>query len=465
MSTRVKWRTRTDRALFFSTLLLFLIVISDVVTRGMMPDGTLYAGIARLLAVNEGSFWFPPTFLPDATSFHDHPPLGLWLQSLAFRVLGDAFWVENAYAAILLVCTCLIIYHLAVAETRRGWYATLMFLIFPLCAFTYTNNFLENTLTLFTLASVATALASVSGTGKAFAWALMSGLMVFAAVLTKGPVGLFPLAVYPLLLLKDTKLPPTGLLKLWLLQLGGVAACTTLMLLSADARTAVTAYIDVQLIATFAGIRPAEYGRLYLLKELGLNLLGPLVYTALLVVAMGQRWHAWSRSTLFYLALGLCASVPLLISPRQYIHYLLPALPYFALAIAVTAAPAVARVQAMLTRTPRGQVTLLALPVVLLLVLLTTFVSRFGNISDDPAQLAAAERLARDLGDTRVVGLCADTQLDLRLRMYLFRYHNIRVDPDSRASGNRDRLICRTGPPDGMAPGEELVIRQARAGT
>ncbi|PWT85294.1 MAG: hypothetical protein C5B57_03255 [Blastocatellia bacterium] len=52
--------------------------------RGMFIDVIMYAAIARNLAGGRGSVWaafYAAMFYPQ---FHEHPPLGLWLQSLCF---------------------------------------------------------------------------------------------------------------------------------------------------------------------------------------------------------------------------------------------------------------------------------------------------------------------------------------------------------------------------------------------
>ena len=64
----------------------------------MFVDGVTYASIARNLSEGRGSFWSPSYTATIYPQFHEHPPLGFWLQSLWFRVLGDHGYVERAYA-------------------------------------------------------------------------------------------------------------------------------------------------------------------------------------------------------------------------------------------------------------------------------------------------------------------------------------------------------------------------------
>ena len=70
--------------------------------RGMFVDGITYASIARNLAEGRGRFWAPSYTATVYPEFHEHPPLGFWLQSLWFRVFGDHVFVERAYSIALL---------------------------------------------------------------------------------------------------------------------------------------------------------------------------------------------------------------------------------------------------------------------------------------------------------------------------------------------------------------------------
>src|SRR3954466_8114656 len=77
--------------------------------RGMFVDGVTYASIARNLAEGRGTFWdlsYTATLYPH---FREHPPLGFWLQSLWFRVLGDHLFVERVYAITVAAVTAVLI--------------------------------------------------------------------------------------------------------------------------------------------------------------------------------------------------------------------------------------------------------------------------------------------------------------------------------------------------------------------
>src|SRR5213592_3115017 len=77
--------------------------------RGMFVDGVTYAAIARNLAEGRGSFWQPFYTATVYPAFHEQPPLGMWLESLWFRALGDRPYVERLYAACTAAATAVLI--------------------------------------------------------------------------------------------------------------------------------------------------------------------------------------------------------------------------------------------------------------------------------------------------------------------------------------------------------------------
>ena len=60
-------------------------LVPRLAQRGMFVDGVTYAAIARNLAEGRGTFWSPHYTATLYSIFHEHPPLGLWLESLWFR--------------------------------------------------------------------------------------------------------------------------------------------------------------------------------------------------------------------------------------------------------------------------------------------------------------------------------------------------------------------------------------------
>src|SRR6266571_4350347 len=184
----------------------------------MFLDGVTYASIARNLAEGRGRFWalhYTETIYP---AFHEHPPLGFWLQSLWFRIFGDQWFVERAYsaAAAALVGVFIVITWRAARAVPgardQDWLPVALWMAAPVVSWTIVGNLLETTVAVFVIAAVAVLIAgqpvredrrtrvpswdfAASGSvAAALGRGCSSGLCIVAATLSKGPVGLFPLA-------------------------------------------------------------------------------------------------------------------------------------------------------------------------------------------------------------------------------------------------------------------------------
>src|SRR5262245_54843672 len=168
----------------------------------MFLDGVTYASIARNMAEGRGRFWEPFYTATIYPAFHEHPPLAFWLQSLWFRVLGDRWFVERLYclAAAAIIATLIVVTWRSVYADQRNrqdqeWLAMVLWILAPVVSWSIVGNLLETTVCVFATAAVA---AAVTQPGTPPAAALIRGsvsaLCVLGAVLSKGPVGLFPLA-------------------------------------------------------------------------------------------------------------------------------------------------------------------------------------------------------------------------------------------------------------------------------
>ncbi|MBI3839992.1 MAG: glycosyltransferase family 39 protein, partial [Planctomycetia bacterium] len=182
--------------------LLFVLFVPWLFRRGMFWDGVVYGTIARNLAAGVGDAWHPIVTSTFLRHIREHPPLGFWLQAAYFRTLGDHFWVERLYGLTTLLITgslLLAIWRWLLRDRPRAsaccWVAVGLWA--PFGMWCYRHNMLENTMGVFTALSVYATLRAFDGRrGGAAFWSILSGLAIAAAVLSKGPVGLFP-AVTP----------------------------------------------------------------------------------------------------------------------------------------------------------------------------------------------------------------------------------------------------------------------------
>ncbi len=351
---------------------------------GMFFDGVTHAAVARNMAVGTGDFWHPIFSPADGAGYHEQPPLGFWLESLVFRALGDHFWVEKLYSAIVALATAVTIaaiWRRLAGERAKlhnlDWLPVAVWAAMPGWGWMFGNNMLENTLGLFTTLAVYAILRATDTRGSTSHLARRAGCLVLgaacivAAVLSKGPVGLFPLAT-PLAMCiacrcrrisTDLKGEPRpsgsresrSLMVAALLEcmalIAMVAAAFGLVLLSPGASDYLGKYLHEQLFASLAGQREvvsSALGRFDILLKLVRELAVPGAIAGLLMFAARRRGLPVSfrnddvrRASFVCLLIAASASLPIIASPKQSGHYAFPSYALYALAIAFWCAPAV----------------------------------------------------------------------------------------------------------------------------
>jgi len=298
---------------------------------GMFMDGQIYAAVAQNLADGLGTFW-APVYQPSAVvPYSEQLPMFTGMESLFFRLLGGSLWTERLFMAIAWVATATGLY----ALQKKWWpergpesaiWVVAVWSSAPLVGWGMGNHVQEMWMAPFAVWSVVAMSYSP--------WAWLGGLLAVAAALFKGPQGLFPLVWLPLLIV------------LGLLQRGVAARRFGVVLLVLglaavglwlwdDAREAIARNAGNRLVRTFTQARAVTTtDRLWLL--------GPML--GQWAVLLGASWVvAWirlgssrvtlDRRVLAMLALGLSASLPLMVTHEQRDFYLITSLPFVALGI------------------------------------------------------------------------------------------------------------------------------------
>ena len=440
-----RWLT----ACALAALLAYL--VPDLASATFGLDGLVYANIAQLLASGEGSFWALPYYELQLAQFTDHPPLGIYLLSTWMILLGQAFWVEKALALVVTLGVCAALVCLF-RDTQRfdalrletpppAWLLLLALFCMPAATHTLKWGYLEGQLTLVTLLSVWAGLRSIGHRG----WAVALGVGSFTAFLIKGPAGLFPLGALPIVLWLAADLGHS--VRATSIALATFAACAiAVAALAPDSSIWWRAYLDQQVLASIVGARPAEHGRAYLLVQLAAN-----IGIAAVVVALVTRQVRLHRAAGLWIIIGLCASLPLLLSARQYRHYLLPSLPFFALALtSCIVAPNPGRITRRIAQS--------ALPVLVMsagIALVLCWAAPGEHATEIRQAAVVAAHLAQtETADSELAAYCPQTDT-ARLRAYLFRRHRIAsVALANHAMAPRSTWVLCAAPP---APGARRV--------
>ena len=337
-------QTRSNNTPFWLLLvgIVLILMSKSLLTEGMFFDGVTYASISRNMAEGQGTFWNPhytQTLYPE---FRQHPPLALGIEALAFKAFGDHLWVEKAYSVLMFLLSGLLIvmiWRRTTNNPRWAWLPLLFWIAMPLVTWCATNNMLENTMTVFVLLSVYLMIVSYQKNNKL--WLFMAGVALFAAFLSKGFTGLFPL-VFPIIYcIFDEKRRwiqgpiDTILLVVTLAVLAGV-----MFLVFPPSFAYLKDYITLQVVG--GGLHEATVKtRFFIVFSLLLQWIMPLLMVAIILI-MSKVFNKEKHKVfefppdrkwfLIFLLFGLSGVLPIMVSVKQRDFYMLAALPFFALA-------------------------------------------------------------------------------------------------------------------------------------
>lgn len=315
-----------------------LIWLPNLLTKGMFMDGVINAVVAENLANSIGSFYHLKDYNFPHNDYNGHPPLAFQLQAFFFSVFGTAHYMERVYSLLCLLVQLFLIAqiwkHLKTKnELSSSSLPVLFFISSPLVVWCYSNNLLENTMSIFTTASVVWILRFEANKNKWWLSALFSGLLLMAALLSKGPVALFVLAA-PVLLLSNKKIAALYTCTIIIVVL---AAGVCLQLANSDFVTMLSNYYSEQLSKAFYQNQENVLLRFVVWGKLILYTL-PMVLLWALSVWLRKEKPAAHPLALPMILLGLCGSLPLIISHKQSAFYFLPAMPFFATGFALLCA-------------------------------------------------------------------------------------------------------------------------------
>ena len=407
-----------------------LFACNNLLTRGMFMDGLIYTSVAANMAEGVGSFWHPVYTATQFPQFYEHPPLMMWLLSLWFRLFGTGMMAAKGYSVAVVLLTAALtvaVWKQLGFKTSLGWLPLLMMTLIPDVALAAHNNYLESTMTLFVLASVWLVLR-----GKGVGWHLLAGVMLAAAFLTKGPTGLFPLALPALLWLFGERRGFGQMALGTLAMAAGLAAPLALLWFCVpDAQEFLRKYFENQVIG---GSQVLVTSRTYIVKTLFSHTAVVLV-VALAVVLFGilkksAPWRptrdSWRRFGLVF-ALALCGTLPMMVSTKQRAFYLLTVFPFVALAVAALLEPLARHMEKQLQRPAMTVAT-----VAVLIAAVITNALHYGKPGRDKAMLHDMDVMAAEVHDGELVALAPELASNNSLHGYWYFYHRVTLDANAQ---------------------------------
>jgi 4-amino-4-deoxy-L-arabinose transferase-like glycosyltransferase len=439
----------------------------------MYGDGLLYAVIARNLSVGAGSFWAPSFTRTAYAEFFEHPPLGFALEAIAFTLLGDHLFVERVFSFVVFALHAIVIALIwrRVHSADSDWLPVLFWIVPSIVTWAVVNNMLENQQALLTSTAV---LMLVSGkrngalvsSPSALARGAGAGLAIAAAVLTKGPVGFFPL-IAPVLFhwLPVSRRPA----RLWLRTLAmvlAIAGSAALLAAYGPSRDALDTYLDTQVVSALRGERDLNQERVPIFRHVAIGIIARMgALLALIAFFFGRRPRGGRaasdeadsaddrRTALCFLVLALSASLPIAFSPKLAGHYFVPSVPMFALAFASLARrPAEAMLAAWARKPIYGRALFGLAGVLLAASVLVPLL--YGPLSKrDEVLMRDLETLGAAIPRDLTIGSCRHPRsaYDWCIHSYVQRWYRISLDArDAPVNGwllQTDDEPCRASIP------------------
>ena len=423
---------------FWLLLVGFVLILMSnrLLTEGMFLDGVTYAGISRNMAEGTGTFWNPhytQTLYPE---FRQHPPLALGLEALFFKALGDYLYVEKLYSVLTFLLSGLLlalIWKRTTNKLRYAWLPILFWVTIPLVTWSATNNILENTMTVFVLLSVWFMLLCYQKDNKL--WLFLSSIALFAAFLSKGFTGLFPL-VFPIIycVFDDHRRWTQGVIDTLLLVATMAVLAGMMFWIFPSSFHYLKDYLNIQVIDN--GLHEVTVNtRFFIVLSLLLQLIAPLAIFAFILI-MSKLFNKSERKLFvfslekkwfyIFLLIGLSGVLPIMISVKQRDFYMLAALPFFSLALGHLTFGMMDGLTQNITPRLQKWTTIGASCVIL--AGLTLNLCHIGKYGRDEVFLKEMKTFLNDIPENEVVAIAPEDFSQWTWHAYFMRYGKVSLD-------------------------------------
>jgi 4-amino-4-deoxy-L-arabinose transferase-like glycosyltransferase len=422
-----------------------------LLAKGMFMDGVYDALFAHNLAQGISTFWAPQTVYYSQPAYWDNPPLSMYLLSVWYKIFGDHYQVERIYSlasALVQIVLLMLLWRIHFSEKEEKestWLPVLLFLISPLTGWCYSNNMMENTMSIFTTSSVVMFLLYLRSEKNLVQYSAIGGALIFLGCLTKGPVALFPLTAPFFFLWSEKNLGWKKSFTYMLVQ-AIVFVSVFAFVFSMDApKNFLHHYLEVQLLPVLRHEMKTSDPHYTIFFELLLMLL------PLLILAMGSvfrpRWcyhqrveggqnvvadntgNSKKRTALAFILIGLSASIPIALSAKQHKYYLLPSLPMFAIGFACLILPSIRVLNEKLNivwNKTVDSISKSACALIIVVCLFLCFKNRNGYVRDEKL-LTDLEKIQPLIKSERVIRADWSLYGEWSLRGYLNRMYDKKI--------------------------------------
>jgi hypothetical protein len=214
-----------------------------------------------------------------------------------------------------------------------------------------------------------------------------------------------------------------------------------------EARESLTRYFNEQLVTSLAGQREVSGNSFAIVVALLQGVCLPMAIVTGILAFLARGWVAPRERdrgiAIAFTLIGLSGTLPMLVSPKQTGHYLMPAVPFYAIGAAALVAETAAALERRLS-TGGGR---RALRILTALVTAGAVIAIWiPAIERDPVRLADLDRLAATAPRGQTVGLCPGANSDWLLHAWMQRRFTISLDAAAPAAHEWFLLSTTAGP-------------------
>lgn len=411
-----------------------LLWLPNLFALGMFMDGVYDALTAMQLAKGISTFWAPQTVYYAEPASWGNTPLSIGILALCYKIFGNHYVVERGYSFVTAIIQLLLIQLLwrtvlygQPEEKKYAWFPCLLFMCSPLTGWCYSNNLMENTMSIFTTASIIVMLQYIQGRSNLIVAGVFTAFLLLLAFITKGPVSVFPFTVPVLFLAVNEKFDFKKAMLLTVIVVASFTLLFALLFSFQEPQVFLKNYMEVQVMPALKHEIPGSYVPYQIFIEL-LIALSPFIGVALILFFAGNKIESFSFKANFwwrFLLLGLCGSLPIALSVKQSKFYLLPSLIPYVIGFSILFLPAIK----LLAEKVTNKFSWLIHAVSTVAIIAAAFVSVFniGGISRDVDLLNDLRAINSITANEKVVGGDWELYDDWQLRGYFLRLYGQKI--------------------------------------
>lgn len=427
-------------------LIVFAILISiigvNLFAEGMFADGLIYADVSKNL-INKPLFsWdltLTKTLYPE---FYEHPPLVFWLQGGLFKLFGDSIYIERAYSLLMFFTSAFLIVKIWKQLTntiKYGWVPLLLWGTIGNVTWSFANNMLENTLTVFVL--LAFWLIFKSQVKRRFLYLTLAGVFLFLGFMTKGFVVLYIWGVpfFYWLFIKRVKFINI-LIDNVLIIIFTVLPFVFIYHFNTEAQSFFDHYFEKQLIGSLENVETVStrFAIVWMfLQQITGTIILILIFLFIVRKKVGLKELVRQNSNYAYFTLAIVFSgiLPIMISMKQRSFYILSVYPILMIGLSYWLFPVFNVIEEKIKAEPVKKWGRIVSGVLLVISVLIIGV-RVGTLGRDIEVIEDCKIITQEIGEGKTINICSDMFDDWSMHAYFMRYGNISLE-------QREEIKCQ----------------------